>query len=385
MIKRSNIIAFVLLLFITACVEEYDPQLTKFENLLVVDGMITNDQGPYTVRLSLSSDVQNPNWSPISGASVTIHEMNGTSEKLTETEAGIYSTQADGIQGIPGKFYRIEIESQGESYQSQFEELKAPVELDTVYTRIETRPPGELHHEITGLQFYVDTKPAISDSNYLLWLLEATYKYTSDLKIRFIFDGTLRPILNPDTLRTCWRTFMVPEIYTSQTATLSQNRIKKFPLQYVSTETRLLFIRYSLLVNQYTLSKDAWEFWDRVREQNEEQGGLYSQQPYQIEGNVANTHNADVVVLGRFTVAGLSKRRIFIDKPFLPFYFVVCEITEGDMEAFSTISLYPPNTWPVFATTSPEGGGALPAQQCLDCRLNGGSTEKPDFWIDKQQ
>jgi len=383
-IKRFTGFCFLLLLFTTACVDEYWPQLNKFENLLVVDGMITNDPGPYIVRLSLSSSVQTPIWNPVTGASIIIHEKNGISEELTEIEDGIYSTAKDGIQGITGHSYRLEIETiDGKAYQSTFEELMDPVLLDSVYALPETRPGGDLPHDLSGLQFYVDTKPAISDSNYLMWNLNATYKYKADLKIRFVFTGVLRPYYGFDTLETCYLNYQVPQIFTTQTVNLNQNHLEKFPLHYVDTETRELYIRYSVLVSQFTLSKEAWEFWDEVRKQNEEQGGLYAQQPHQIRGNVESISNPDESVLGRFTVSGVSRHRIFVDKPDLPFWFSFCEVTETDIEIFSNIYTYPPQTWPVYATTTSGGVPALPTQDCMDCTKNGGKTRKPDYWIDK--
>lgn len=383
-IKGSSNIGILLLLFLTACVDDYWPKLDKFENLLVVDGMITNAPGPYVVKLSLSSEIRSSVSNPVSQATVVIREKIGISEKLTEIENGVYSTAINGIRGIPGHKYRIEIETEdGKTYQSSYDLLQEPVLVDNVYAEIETRPGGGLPHDRSGFQFYVDSKPAGSDTSYLMWLLEATYEYKADLKVRFVFDGTLHEYTGLDSLETCWRTYRVPKIFTAQTAGLAQNKIVKFPLHYVDTETRELYIRYSVLADQFTLGKKAWNYWNNIRRQNEEQGGLYSQQPYQIRGNVFNPSDPEEMVLGRFTVAGISQQRLFVDKPNLPFWFSFCEVTEPDIENFGTIFTYPPQTWPVYATTTAGGVPALPNQDCMDCRKRGGTTRRPDFWTDQ--
>lgn len=383
-IKGRHIIIGVFLVIASGCVEEYWPELTKYEDLLVVDGLITNDPAPYTVKLSISSTVKAPRWIPLPGATVVIRNGEGEAEPLIETEEGVYKTSPDGMQGTIGKKYRIEIETRdGKTYQSPFEEIREPVGLDTIYAEIEYKPGEEFLHDLEGLQFYLDTKTATTDSNYLMWNLYATYKYRSDFKIRYIFEGALEFFPRPDSLQICWRTYRIPQIFTSQTADLMEPVIHRYPLHYVDTEVRELYYRYSLLVEQLTLGRETWEFWNEVKEQNDAQGGLYTNQPFQIRGNIKNILDPEEPVLGRFTVAGLSKKRIFVSRPELQFWFPVCVLSDADVENFGLIFLSPPNTWPVYATSTLSGAGALPAQECMDCRKIGGTIVKPDYWIDE--
>jgi hypothetical protein len=383
-IKPWHMTLIALIVTSTACVDEYWPDLDEYENLLVVDGMITNAPGPYTVKLSLSSNVNYPRYIPLGGATIVIADHLGNKETLSETEEGTYSTSPSGIQGIIGRKYRIEITTADtNTYFSPFVEMKTPVGLDSVYALTETRPSQELTHDLAGYQFYLDTKPAATNNNYFLWDLWATYQYKADFKIKYIFEGTLEPFPKSDSLLTCWKTIKVQEIFTSETGSLAEPIIIKFPLHFVTTETREVSIRYSLLVNQYTLDSSDYEFWNSVRKQNEDQGGLYVNQPYQIRGNVFNPNNPEEPVLGNFTVAGFSEKRIFVDRDWdLRMYYPFCELTEGDIENFSTIFFFPPRSWPIYATRSSEGSPALPNQECMDCRKSGGTIEKPEFWID---
>jgi len=383
-IRFWHIILVSFLLICTACVDEYWPEINKYENLLVVDGMISNAPGPYTIKLSVSSSVDAPRYIPLGGATVVIADHLGNTETLFEVEEGTYSTSPIGIQGIVGRKYRISITtSDSNNYLSSFVEMKSPVGLDSVYAFTESQPSQELTHDLVGYQFYLDTKPAETKQNYFLWDLMATYQYKADFKIKYIFEGTLEPFLNSDSLQTCWRTKKVQEIFTSETEDLVNPVITRFPLHFVSTESRELSIRYSLLVKQYTLDSSDYQFWNSVRKQNENQGGLYANQPYQIRGNIFNPDNPNEPVLGNFTVASVTEKRIFVNRPWsLTMYHPVCEITEGDIENFSTIFLFPPQSWPVYATRTSNGSAALPAQQCMDCRKSGGTIEKPTFWVD---
>jgi hypothetical protein len=384
-ISLRNILIISSVLFSSSCVDEYWPELDKYQNLLVVDGTFSNEPGPYMVKLSLSSRVDKIQVIPISGATVIIIDDQDVSETLTETVPGTYMTSPDGIQGVIGRSYRIKImTSDGEIYESEFEEINSPTEIESIYPLLETKEQEGLSHNLTGYQFYLNTHFAASDTNYFLTRLEATYEYDADFLIRFIYDGTLRPFTSSDSLQTCWRTYKVPEIFTYSTLNLSEPVILDYPLNFVDTETRELYIRYSLLVRQYTLSEKAYRFWTTVKEQNSSQGGLYNTQPYQVRGNLVNTVNPDEPVLGYFTVASISKRRIFVNPPSppVPFYFPECEIGEWEYQNFGTIYMTIPNEWPVYATTDNNGIPALPNQECMDCQKSGGTIVKPDFWED---
>ena len=160
---------------------------------------------------------------------------------------------------------------------------------------------------------------------------------------------------------------------------LDEPVITKLPLIYISTETKMLSIRYSLLVKQLSIPKDAINFWDALRQQNIDQGNLYSQQPFQIRGNVRNINNPDEVVLGYFTVAGITEKRIFVNRPLLNFYYGVCT---PDFENIGWLAYeMDPDYWPTYVTEIPGKGKALGTNEdCFDCRLEGGTLTPPDFW-----
>jgi hypothetical protein len=382
-IKMKVILLIATSVLFTSCVDEYWPVLDKYENLLVVDGYISNEPGPYTVILSMSSKLDERQNIPVTNASVVIMDDQGGSETLTEIDPGTYITSSTGIQGTIGRQYKIKIiTSGGKNYESGFEEIKNPVEIDTVFPEVEYHALDNLTHNRVGYQFYLNTASAVSDTNYYLARLEATYEYRADFLITLVYDGTLRPFTNSDSLQTCWRTYKVQEIFSYTDKNQSEPAVTDVPLNYVDTETRELAIRYSLLVKQFTLSETAYKFWNSIKEQNSNQGGLYNTQPYQIRGNLVNTSDPEEPVLGYFMVAGVAKRRIFVTPDMLPvtFYYPVCVLGQQDYESMSSVFLSNPSDWPIYVTTDDFGTPALPAPECMDCRKSGGTIVKPDFW-----
>jgi hypothetical protein len=378
---KTCILIITLLVAVTSCIDKYWPELDKYEHLLVVDGMITNDPGPYLVRLSLTSSAEDPKQIPLQACRVIISDNAGNSEQLMETEPGTYITSPQGIQGVAGRKYKISILTpDGKQYESPFEEMPVAVGIDSVYYEVEYRHSPEVYHELVGYQFYLDTYRAENDTNYYLWQLEETYEFHSDFYIDYIFDGWIHEFTDKDSVYTCWRTENVYDIFTSSTINLTEPLLEKFPLHYVDTETKRLSVRYSLMVKQLTINTEAFKFWDKIKGLISDEESLYTTQPYQVTGNVTSTDDAHEPVLGYFTVAGISKQRIFVDHPVsIPFYYDVCDLTTNLMGLYMTSHA----EYPIYLTRNSEGRMGYASDPCFDCTLNKGSLSKPYFWISK--
>ena len=98
-----------------------------------------------------------------------------------------------------------------------------------------------------------------------------------------------------------------------------------------------------------------------------------------------NRDDPDEPVLGYFMVAGHAQRRIFVNRPpaTIPFYYPICELGDGDFDAYKYIRWTDHNTWPLYVTEDITGANALPPQKCIDCTKKGGSIIKPEFWLDE--
>jgi hypothetical protein len=384
---RYILISLIVLSFIWhSCREEYFLEIDKYENILVVDGTITNEPGPYEVRLSLSSPVNRPELKPFVGAQVIVMDNLGNEEVFTEISPGVHRSEKDGMQGIVGRKYKIIITTGNDNiYESDFQELKKPTAISEVYAEIETKDSGDPYYPGYGYQFYVSSEEAENDTTNLMWRLTGTYKYQSDYYIRYYYDYGLFEFPDADSLYTCYKTDVVQGIYTFSTAGLSETAVNGLPLNYVTTDTRMLSIRYSLLVKQYTVTDEAFTYYNSLQAISSEQGALYAQQPYQVKGNIKSTINPDEPILGYFLVAGIDEKRIYVNRPpsdQVEFYYSVCVLGDADFDAFGFIRWTDRRTWPLYVTTSTSGRRALPHQDCLDCRRHGGTIEKPEFWTD---
>ena len=365
-----------LIILLTGCRESFMPAYKDYQSALVVEGMITNQPGPYTVKLSKTQPLGNGELVPYSGCSVQLLEKNGKTETLTELDSGIYRSTENGIQGEVGKAYRITITTpQGNFYQSDFEKIRTPTPIDSVYARTEYHRSNNYPEGLPGYQFYIDTKRAPNDSTYIYWKMSETYEYTSDFQISAVFRNYRFEPFPSDSLYRCYKTQPVKSIFTSSTSGLNEARVERQPLHFVGTDNRKLMCRYSLLVKQLTISEDCYRYWENLSEQLSEEDFLFGKQPYQIQGNVYNPDNPREVVRGYFVVGGVDHKRIFLDPPKVDFLYPTCAL---DFE-IGRLPYLPPSVWPVYLKKLGNQYGKA-NEECFDCRLRGGTLDKPEFW-----
>ncbi len=371
---------FLLSVGLNSCVEKFWPEITRYDNLLVVDGLLTNEDNPVIVKLAVSSSINDNELIPLSGGSLYITDEDQTEIFLAETEPGTYQVLDSSYRAKIGSDYKLHINlADGRNYESDICRLPPPSPIDSVYGVVQSFDIQNSIRRLWGIQFYIDNHSVTGDTCYYQWRLSQTYKYRSSLNIDYTWEGHYIPYPNPDSLRTCWKTEQINQIYTYSTTHIDPPVINQFPLNFVNTKTRKLSIRYSLLVKQLSISKDAFDFWDALRQQNIEQGNLYSQQPIQITGNVHNMNNLEEDILGYFTVASITEKRIYVVRPaVIPFYYSICDPYKDIVKDILWIA---PEFWPIYITDDPDTGLAGGAHKaCFDCRLLGGTITPPDFW-----
>ena len=383
------LLAVFISFLLSSCEEEFMPDLgNKYESLLVVDGLITNNPGPYIIKLSLTTSVENPVYIPLKNCELKISDDAGNEETLTETGEGVYSTKPGGIVGTIGRSYKLTIHRpDGRTYESDFDELLPPIAIDTIYPLIEYKPNDNFPFPVPGYQFYISSLPANNQDHYLRWEMEQTFEYNVDFRIYYYYDGELHDFPDHDSLQYCWKTNQVRSIFTTTTSGLSESSIQNYPLHYIAFDNRIFSIKYSLLVYQLTISEASYNFWRDVKEQNTEGGTLYTHLPYQIRGNVYNTGDKSEPVAGYFQVAGEDAVRIFVDRPpaTVPMYYTFCELTEADYHEYGNMfRFHDPKDWPKYVTVDANGGRAVPNKLCSDCRELGGTIVKPYYWEDKK-
>jgi len=382
-IMQANKLKWIVIFMIIkldGCIDPFYPQIIDNQQSLVIEGLITNQEGYHYIRISRSAPYDNPKNIPEQNCQVEVIDKKGNGIQFYESEPGLYEQWIEQEYLKTGNQYKLNVITTNGKYESRYETLLPCPPIENVYYEIVTKETSDSRFPIYGIQFYTDLYAPGENAKYYRWELIETWEYHAEYMIRFYYDGELHDLgYYSDSLYYCWLTKPVQEIYTATIQHVSGDSLYKIPLGFVSNETDRLKIKYSLLVKQYSLNDTAYQYWNQVKKQNQETGGLYEIQPTQLKGNIYNLNNEDEVVLGYFNVSSLSEKRIMIDESFQFFQPVSeCQLEDIRRLDWLPVAKLPVNLVSVSRTS--RGPWQTAQKHCFDCTVLGGTTKKPDFW-----
>lgn len=355
--QRSR--AFFLLVMITAmttsCLKRFDPHIDSRDTVkYVITGQVTKGEQIHYINVSKTAALSDPWYEykvPVTGCRVIIVDDKGNMYYAEDLHNGNYGAYIPDRLITPGSAFKVEVRHEymndGEYQEvrlvSDYDTLQECPDVDSVYYMVKQFPSVDQYHTIKGIQFYCNLNAKKYTTRNFRWEVTETWEYKA------IFADLNSP------QRVCWMTNKTMNIFTLSTKNLSENIYKLYPFHFVDNySSQRLKYGYSLLIRQFSLSDKAAEYWEKIRVNNAELGGLYEKQPLIIKGNIHNLSDPDQQVLGFFGVSAMKSKRIFITKiEGLPIEYIDC--------------------------TLPSPGDKLePA--CGNCLLSGGTNVKPDFW-----
>jgi hypothetical protein len=378
--KIGHIVLIPLLL--GGCIYPIDPPSEGYENLLVVEAVLTDGDDPFEVKLSRSIPINTNELVPEEHAHISISENSEVIYDLYEVNAGRY--MAYDLKAKAGNNYQLIIETaDGKQYTSDPVLLKNTPPIDSVFFKYEERVTTESEILVPGLQIYVTTHDVNKNTWYYRWEFVETWefrtKYNSTLKWE---DGILKE--REEQINQCWKYDRSLNVLVTTSKNLNEDIIYEFPITYISNATDRLISKYSILVKQYALSERSFNYWKDLEKLNENLGTLFDPQPYMLEGNIHNVNDPNEVVLGYFDASAVQEKRIFISRGEFPYfsvrdYYESCVDTVGSyglipefiLQGFMLVGQLPPEGWVrVYQFSSPG---------CVDCRF-AGTNVRPDFW-----
>lgn len=367
-------IAILLVLLLNGCITKFIPESQGDQKFIVVEGLITDQPGPYTIKLSYTSAFNFRGESePVTGFNIRIYDDEGKEYPCKERKPGSYVTDSSNFRGQIGRAYTLRMYSFNISDQGIYEslpmEMKPVPQIDSLYYQketIENTEPGNGVRE--GCTVYLDTHDASNACKYYKW------EYVETWEIRIPYSVTNH---------TCWVTANSDKITIKSTESLQKSEITRFPLCFISDQSDRLSFKYSALVNQYSLNENEYRYWERLQNVSQEVGGLYDMIPTSITSNVTYLNDPTRKVLGYFSVSAVTSKRIFIKDHFqgLKNYY------SADACIADTVfdGAYIPNlnatVWVLIDHFIPPYKVITYSRGCADCTVRG-SIQEPSFWRD---
>ncbi len=376
---------FFLMMIWGACKDKYMPHISQpAAGFLVVEGYINSGKDSTFIFLSRSSGLDSIQIFPEPAAQVEVQSEQGASFPLAEQPGGKYAVVPLILD--PAERYRVHIStSNGKEYVSDFSEVKITPPIDSVNWKAGP----------TKVTIYVSTHDDQQKSIYYQWSFEETWQYSPPYISNYIYAPLdpmadslhVIPRINAHDYTTCWLSDQSSNIILGSTAKLNADIISEFPIQTISYDgSNRLVTRYSILAKQNVLSKDAYEWKQKLQKNTEQLGSIFDAQPSETGGNLHCTTDPTEQVIGFIGCSSQTQKRIFINRYELPGVSVLtgyeaCSIDSATKKKgtdFSDTSyewvidhLYIGNT--IAGLTGSVRG-------CIDCQTKGGVNVKPSFW-----
>jgi hypothetical protein len=302
----------ILLLFLlTACVEEVRLPIRQVQPRLVVDGLITDEAPPYPVKLTLSGAYSSGSGFPeeliINGAIVTITDNTDQTVTLEQDplQPSYYWVRDPAFRGKPGHRYTLKVILPDGTVYVSAPELLAPVapleRVDATFRQgMGSLGQSDLY------TILIDTKDPATPGDYYRW---STYSYVP----RWASFDPQHPPLSalgpPCSTCSCW----VP-YYSQLTNVLSDALINGNIISGRSVFNSPVYAvgKHYVEVRQYSLTRQAFQYWTHFEEQRVRTGSLFDPQPASIEGNVRQQGDSTVLALGYFGASAVSRQRLVI-------------------------------------------------------------------------
>lgn len=144
-----------------SCTKEIEINLNGSNPQIVIEGNISDNPGPYLVKITKSVNFNNANdYPPVSGAFVVISDDTGVIDTLIETISGLYQTQK--IEGTQGRTYKLKVFVEGNQYDA-VSTMPYKVNLDSIKFNADLQP-GESDTTFSVVPIFLD--PAAYGNSY---------------------------------------------------------------------------------------------------------------------------------------------------------------------------------------------------------------------------
>jgi hypothetical protein len=382
MTRRIRILfCFIGVLTLGQCKDPYvSPYKSPVTGYLVVEGYIS---GNTTTQFTLSRSIPLPGDSTIpteDGATVQVEGNDNTTYPLVGQGGGVYSS-VDTLALNASVQYRLRIaRSNGEQYLSSFVPYKPTPPLDSV-NWVNTNGT---------VQIYANTHDPANNTRYYQWQYTQTWEYRSAAQSLYMYVAGPPPqvLQRPDSLQiyTCWGQSASTSLLLGNTTKLAQDLVYEAPMVTIPPDNVELSILYTILVKQYALTADGYNFLSIMQKNTESLGGIFDLQPSGTVSNIQCLTNSKEQVIGWVSAGTVQQQRIWISRDQVPStYDYQCQAADTvfGQDSASLVKNFGYGTYiPIFydAPPGPKVGWDANFAFCVDCRMQGGVTMKPPYW-----
>ncbi len=368
--KKSHL-SILIVILLTACLDNFNLKVNGTTKLLVVNGMITNEPGPYSVKLFWSSNVGDilNQASPVVGASITLLDDLGLSEVLQDQGKGVYQTSANGIQGQIGRTYHLQIKTpDGQSYYSKPELLTSAGTIDSLFYQFNQSESIQSGVAVAnnGFYMYVNSHSASAES-LLRWNWTGTFEVVTHPELATIPNTGMPGLpsllaaplpcsgyISTDfvtiqkvdrcTCCQCWVDQYPNSPVLSNNQSGMSNNYQAFNVAYIPANPVYFFVKYYFELQQLSVTQNTYTFWKLIRSQQTGATSLFQPPIAKVVGNI-EANSANNQALGVFSACGIVRKSMWLSRNDIPYNFPDVLLVDDCTKLDSTARTKQPSFW----------------------------------------
>jgi hypothetical protein len=300
--RAAALLAVLAALALSGCIDPIELNVGAPERRLVVEGLVTEGDGPHEVRLRRSGAFTQGADAirlPVPNAVVRITSDEGASVTLTETGGGQYVAPVGALYGRPGVTYTLHIRlPDGTIYTSEPETMRRAADIAEISAELvqANEVIGGVLVQQPRIVLLVDGQPVQDETMYPRWSWRGVYH-------TFNCQGMV--------CRSCYipargvSNIQLAEVPLAPGTAAVRQTAALFPLP---AEGEKFVHNFYIEVEQQALTPEAFNFWSRIRQTRDQVGSLFDPPPDAIIGNVAQEDDRTEYALGYFTVAATTRQ-----------------------------------------------------------------------------
>ncbi len=277
--RRLTVISLITLVLTVSCEDPIEIDIPDGPERLVVEGWITDQPGPYEIKLSVTNNFNDSAPNPkVENALVSVMDNLGGVFEFVEISSGTYVSSSEWKGQVDVQYTCMIILPDGTEIISTPEPLNAVPEIDSLFYKEVF--PANIVDGIIQEEFFLGSTiqdPANMD-NFYRWRITQNGNPLIDVESIIIFSD--RFVDGND-----------------------------FQLEV----PQLLFGRLdTIIVRQESISEKAFDYYDLLIAQATTLGQSSGTAPAVLRGNMVNRSNPEEIVLGYFGAAAITADTIII-------------------------------------------------------------------------
>ncbi|MEN0053041.1 MAG: DUF4249 domain-containing protein [Mucilaginibacter sp.] len=313
MVKIKNIYCLLVIgAIVWGCKKPYNPPVVSSDNhYLVVEGVINSGNDSTVINLSRTVKLtENVSTQAVSNFSVVVEDAQGNGYTLKPEGNGKYDIGPMHLD--ISKKYRLHLKDPtGKEYASDYVEVRQNPPIDSI----------GFFPKNNNLQLYVSTHNATNNTRYYRWDYAETWRFHTRYQSGYIVDTVTKEVRGRrinELVYFCFAGDKSSNIILGSSEKLVQDVIAQGPITTIPNTSEKLELRYTILLKQYALTKEGYQFWENMRKNTEQLGSIFDAQPSQLQGNIHNINDPAEPVIGYVSITDIQSKRIFIDNSQLP-------------------------------------------------------------------